>query len=72
MSAWVAGKWSVVRWSGRRMEKPRIVLATDDASAAYERYHNIAVVLRQGRVLLIGPDGAVVQHAHGPNLRTRW
>jgi Domain of unknown function (DUF5348) len=64
-------RWTVMRWSGRDCDAPRVrfVGTPDKARAKYTKLHE---VMRQGGVELIDADGKIVERAWAPRLRTRW
>ena len=64
--------WKVVRHGGRRTDRWRTVIETPDEKKARARYEKVALNLRQGRVVLVDPEGNIVQSCWAPTLRTRW
>lgn len=63
--------WAVVRWSGRRNNRHRVVFS-GMYSEARRRFDKEAQALRQGEVLLYDATGTQADRAWAPTLRTRW
>jgi len=64
--------WKVYRHGGRRTDRWRMLIETPDESKALDKYEKVRIKLRQGRVVLVNPEGDVVKSCWAPTLRTRW
>ena len=65
------GWWTVVRHGGRRTDKKRIVFS-GGCHAAWQRFEDEKVKMRQGTVELFDNLNTRQAHTWAPNLRTRW
>lgn len=63
--------WCVQRHGGRRTDNWRTVIKGSEADCR-RVYREERVILRQGSVELINPDGATVECTSAPRLRSRW
>lgn len=68
----VHGRWAVLRHSGRHEGKWRSIYAGSDEHSARAKFDSDSEDLRQGTVVLLAPDGTVVECIFAPRLRTRW
>jgi hypothetical protein len=66
-----AGLWTVWRHGGNANHRMRGVIAAPFAWA-WLQYERMAQTIRQGSVMLVGPDGVIVGRFSAPRLRTRW
>jgi hypothetical protein len=64
-------KYQILRHSGRRDAEFRVVLDTDDAEKARQKYEDISISLRQGAVRFVR-HGTIANCTSAPTLRTRW
>lgn len=66
--------WKVERHGGRRNDKWRRVIETPDESKARRCYEREEQKMRQGKVVLVNPEGKVVKSAWAPRhwLKSSW
>lgn len=63
--------YQILRHSGRTGAEFRVVLDTDDAEKARQKYEEISIALRQGAVRFVR-HGTIANCTSAPRLRTRW
>jgi hypothetical protein len=71
MSADKPKRWTVMRWSGRNGDAPRVrfIGAEEMARAIYAKLHED---MHQGGLQLFDGEGNTVLRDWAPRLRTRW
>jgi hypothetical protein len=64
-------RWTVMRWSGRAGDAPRVrFIGTKEK--AHAKYAKLYADMRQGSVELFDGEGKTVKRDWAPRLRTRW
>ena len=68
---WREKRWTVMRWSGRDGETPRVRFKGTEEKARAE-YAKLYKAMRRGTVELFDGDGKIMDRSWAPRLRSRW